>query len=42
MKVYRVTNDGDVLIGVVREGVFLPWAALRIEHIPLLLRSVEE
>lgn len=42
MKVYRVTNDGDVLIGVVREGVFLPWAALRMEHIPLLLRPAEE
>jgi hypothetical protein len=42
VKVYRVTNDGDVLIGVVREGVFLPWAAFRMEHIPLLLRSVGE
>jgi len=27
-------------IGVVREGVFLPWAAFRMEHIPLLLKSV--
>ena len=42
VKVYRVTNDGDVLIGVVREGVFLPWAAFRMEHIPLLLRSVDD
>jgi hypothetical protein len=42
VKVYRVTNDGDVLIGVVREGVFLPWAAFRMEHIPLLLKPMNE
>jgi hypothetical protein len=41
VKVYRVTNDGNVLIGVVREGVFLPWAAFRMEHIPLLLKSAD-
>jgi hypothetical protein len=29
-------------IGVVREGMFLPWAAFRMEHIPLLLRPVDE
>ena len=42
VKVYRVTNDGDVLIGVVRDGVFLPWAAFRMEDIPLLLKPVDE
>ena len=42
VKVYRVTNDGNVLIGVVREGVFLPRAAFRMEHIPLLLKSVDK
>ena len=29
-------------IGVVREGMFLPWAAFRMEHILLLLRPVDD
>ena len=40
VKIYRVTNDGAVLFGVVRQGVFLPWAALEMKHVPLLLRPL--
>jgi hypothetical protein len=29
-------------VGVVREGGFLPWAAFRMEHIPLLLKLVDK
>ena len=40
VKISRVTNDGMVVFGVVRQGVFLPWAAFHMRHIPLLLKLV--
>ena len=41
VKVYRVTNDGMVCIGVVRERVFMPLAAFEMKHIPRILKLVE-
>lgn len=42
VKVYRVSNAGDVSVGVVRDGKFLPWAAFRMEHIARLLKRSEK
>ena len=42
VKVYRVNNGGDVSVGVVREGKFVPLAAFRMEHVALLLKLSEK
>ena len=42
VKVHRVTNDGIVVVAVVRGGVLTPLVAFDMQHIPLVLKSVDE